>query len=106
MILFIKKQKHIEYNDYTIFGMRMKENLFKKYSNEEIAQLLYSEFVSDKSLTDDNVRKKFDSFEELFWSRPQVKELLQIPELENRQKEIFLIEVISLRRRVSSYNNS
>ncbi len=66
----------------------MKDNLFKTYSNKEIAQLLYSEFVSDKSLTDDNVRKKFDSFEEFFWSRPQVKELLQIPELENRQEEI------------------
>jgi len=66
----------------------MKDNLFKTYSNKEIAQLLYSEFVSDKSLTDDNVRKKFDSFEELFWSRSQVKELLKIPELENRQEEI------------------
>jgi len=69
--------------------MRMKENLFKTYSNEEIAQLIYDEFVSDNSLTDDNVRKKFESFEELFWSRHQVEELLQIPELENRQWEIF-----------------
>lgn len=67
----------------------MKENLFKTYSDEEIAQLFYDEFVSDNSLTDDNVRKKFESFEELFWSRHQVKELLQIPELENRQWEIF-----------------
>ena len=67
----------------------MKENLFKTYSNEEIAQLIYDEFVSDNSLTDDNVRKKFESFEELFWSRHQVEELLQIPELENRQWEIF-----------------
>lgn len=71
------------------FGMRMKENLFKKYSNEEIAHLIYDEFVSDNSLTDDNVRKKFESFEELFWSRHQIEELLQIPELENRQCEIF-----------------
>ena len=69
--------------------MRMKENLFKKYSNEEIAQLIYDEFVSDNSLTDDNVRKRFESFEKLFWSRHQVEELLQIPELENRQWEIF-----------------
>ncbi len=68
--------------------MRMKEKLFKTYSNEEIAQLIYDEFVSDNSLTDDNVRKKFESFEELFWSRSQVKELLKIPELENRQEEI------------------
>ena len=37
--------------------MRMKENLFKKYSNEEIAQLIYDEFVSDKTLTENNVRK-------------------------------------------------
>ena len=88
MILFITKRKHIDYNDYTIFGMKMKENLFKTYSNKEIAQLLYDEFVSDNSLTDDNVRKKFDNFEELFWSRPQVEKLLQIPELENRQEEI------------------
>lgn len=69
--------------------MRMKDNLFKKYSNEEIAQLIYDEFVSDNSLTDDNVRKKFESFEELFWSRHQIEKLLQIPELENRQWEIF-----------------
>ncbi len=69
--------------------MRMKENLFKKYSNEEIAQLIYNEFVSDNTLTDDNVRKRFESFEQLFWSRHQVEELLQIPELENRQSEIF-----------------
>ncbi len=29
--------------------MRMKEKLFKTYSNEEIAQLIYDEFVSDNS---------------------------------------------------------
>ena len=67
----------------------MKNNLFKTYSNEEIAQLIYDEFVSDITLTKNNVRKKFESFEELFWSRHQVEELLQIPELENRQWEIF-----------------
>lgn len=67
----------------------MKENLFKTYSNEEIAQLIYDEFVSDNSLTDDNVKKNFESFEDLFWSRHQVEESIQIPELENRQWEIF-----------------
>ncbi len=67
----------------------MKENLFKTYSNEKIAQLIYDEFVSDNSLTDDNFRKRFESFEELFWSRHQVEEFLQISELENRQWEIF-----------------
>lgn len=75
--------------------------MFKKYSNEEIAQLIYDEFVSDNSLTDDNVKKKYESFEELFWSRHQAEELLQIPELENRQLEIFdivwfkIIELLS-----------
>ena len=67
----------------------MKENLFKTYSNEEIAQLIYDEFVSDSTLTENNIRKKFESFEKLFWSRHQVEELLQIPALENRQWEIF-----------------
>ena len=79
----------------------MKNNLFKTYSNEEIAQLIYDEFVSDITLTENNVRKKFESFEELFWSRHQVEELLQIPELKNRQWEIFDIvwfKIIELER--------
>jgi len=81
----------------------MKENLFKTYSNEEIAQLIYDEFVSDNSLTDDNVKKKFESFEDLFWSRHQVEESLQIPELENRQWEIFDIawfKIIELEKKL------
>jgi len=79
----------------------MKNNLFKTYSNEEIAQLIYDEFVSDTTLTENNVRKKFESFDELFWSRHQVEELLQIPELQNRQWEIFDIvwfKIIELER--------
>jgi len=57
--------------------------------------------VSDNSLTDDNVRKRFESFEEFIWPRHQVEELLQIPELENRQWEIFDIvwfKIIELER--------
>ena len=79
----------------------MKNNLFKTYSNEEIAQLIYDEFVSDTTLTENNVRKKFESFDELFWSKHQVEELLQIPELQNRQWEIFDIvwfKIIELER--------
>ena len=44
----------------------MKENLFKTYSNEKIAQLMYDEFASDSSIPENKVRKKIESFEELF----------------------------------------
>ncbi len=67
----------------------MKNNIFKTFSNEEIAQLIYDEFVKDKNLSDHNVRKKFKSFEEEFWARYQIEEKLPDPELEHRQWEVF-----------------
>ncbi|KKL53403.1 hypothetical protein LCGC14_2275780 [marine sediment metagenome] len=47
----------------------MKDNIFKTLTNEQIAELIYDEFVKDDRLNDHNVRKKIKSFEEEFWSR-------------------------------------
>ena len=67
----------------------MKDNIFKTLTNEQIAELIYDEFVKDDRLNDHNVRKKIKSFEERFWSRYQTEENLLDPELEHRQWEIF-----------------
>lgn len=67
----------------------MRDNIFKTNSNEQIAQIIYDEFVKDKSLNDHNVRKKFESFEKKFWSRYQIEGDLLDPDLEHRQWEIF-----------------
>ncbi len=66
----------------------MKDNIFKTFSNEQIAQIIYDEFVKDNSLNNHNLRNKIKSFEDVFWSRYQTEENFQDPDLEHRQWEI------------------
>jgi len=67
-------------------------DLFKKYSNDEIAQLIYDDFVKDKDLNHCNVRKRFERFENKFWARYLINENLPNPVLEHRKMDICGID--------------
>ena len=64
-------------------------NIFDNYSNEEIAKIIYDDFIQDKTLTNENVRKKFKDFEEDFWSKHHIGVEMLTPELEERQLDIY-----------------
>jgi len=64
-------------------------NIFNNYLNKEIAKIMYDDFIKDKTLTNENVRKKFKDFEEEFWSKHHIKVEMLTPELEERQLDIY-----------------
>ncbi len=66
-------------------------NIFNNNSNEEIALIIYNEFVKDKSLRENNIKRKIDSFEKEFWLKHQIEEELLEPELVDRIDEISCI---------------
>jgi hypothetical protein len=72
-------------------SITMEENIFKNYSNRQIAQMIYDGFVKDKTLNERNIRTKFDTFFTQFWSDSQFEEQLLEPEFQERQNNIFEI---------------
>lgn len=65
----------------------MTEDIFKTYSNAQIAQKIYDEFLKEKDLNDRNVRKRFETF----WSRHQIEKEVLDSRLEDRKEEVYEI---------------
>lgn len=61
--------------------------MFQTHSDEEIAQLIYDEFLKEKGLNDRNVRKRFDTF----WDQHQIEKEELDSRLEDRKEEVYEI---------------
>ncbi|MFX1477961.1 MAG: hypothetical protein ACFFCI_07495, partial [Promethearchaeota archaeon] len=65
----------------------MFKKMFQTHSDKEIAQLIYEEFIKEKSLNDRNVRKRFNTF----WDQHQIEKEELDSLLEDRKENIYEI---------------